>query len=800
MTQSKYSDWMRVDLHIHTDWSKKTKQNDYKGIFSVETLKAKLKENNVDVFSMTDHNIINHEAYEEYYDSYDPIHDPLLLVGVELDIIVTGGRNQTYHSLLVFNYSDKNNAKRLFDLLETKYSEKEINDFDRSLTIEEIVQLFPNEDFFFIPHAGNTKSIIDSYKHDINTAQKMVLLMQSAFEKVPEKNIHRYNEGFDKHLIDTFKNKEDNAYLQFSDNHNAGAYPCTGKDGEPHEFYYLKGSKSFETLRLAFIDPKSRIMSQSQYSSLENQTNYIESIEIAGDLFLKDAKITFSPHLNVLIGGRSSGKSLLMSIFGEKIDGIESHHNEYNVDFDKILIKSLRDATHQSITSISKDQLIYINQNEIVRYFEEKNLYVLAKSAGIEEPYDYSKKKFNDQKNDLNKHLENLLDSYNNIGGQNEFTKHFILHSSTIEEMLSGEYVFKFEYERVLGENNKESIINSTLDNVTNLKEYTILFKESDFLEFTTEEMITINEFESLVETKLSFVKNKKKIQAKKNFFLKEINNIITEKNKQLNLNARKKADAISSLSSFKKEISTRFSKLVDLKSKTKVFEEFNYSLKKEIAISDNVLLVIEVKNTISLKDLFLDGILRANNEKTSYINLLGLLSGKKSIKNHSDNSTDTLRRKSTSQLKEIYKALENPKDYLQYEDGSTSERNSPGFNSEKYLQIILSSSTSKFVFIDQPEDNLGNKFIAETLVEILREIKFKKQVFLVTHNPSVVVYGDAENVIIAHNDGSNISYEQHVIEDPNAQKEICNILDGGEYIFDMRSKKYNIQKLLKTN
>ena len=60
------------------------------------------------------------------------------------------------------------------------------------------------------------------------------------------------------------------------------------------------------------------------------------------------------------------------------------------------------------------------------------------------------------------------------------------------------------------------------------------------------------------------------------------------------------------------------------------------------------------------------------------------------------------------------------------------------------------------------------------------------------------MVYGDAENVIIANNDGSKISYKQHVIEDPFAQKEICNILDGGEYIFDMRSKKYNIQKLLK--
>ena len=29
----KYSDWFKVDLHIHTDWSKKTKTNDYQGNF-----------------------------------------------------------------------------------------------------------------------------------------------------------------------------------------------------------------------------------------------------------------------------------------------------------------------------------------------------------------------------------------------------------------------------------------------------------------------------------------------------------------------------------------------------------------------------------------------------------------------------------------------------------------------------------------------------------------------------------------------------------------------------------------------
>lgn len=137
----------------------------------------------------------------------------------------------------------------------------------------------------------------------------------------------------------------------------------------------------------------------------------------------------------------------------------------------------------------------------------------------------------------------------------------------------------------------------------------------------------------------------------------------------------------------------------------------------------------------------------------------------------------------------------------MTYKDDETSKAKSPGFNSEKYLGILLKNAKNKIIFIDQPEDNLGNKFISEELVATIRDIKFKNQIFLVTHNPSIVVYGDAENIIIAKNSKNKISYEQIVLEDVKSQKEICSILDGGEYIiFDNRAKKYNIQKILKNN
>lgn len=797
MAHEKFSNWMKVDLHIHSDWSKKTKVNDYQGNFSIENLKQKLKDNDVSIFSLTDHNIINLPAYQAFYQSYNPVEDPLLLLGVELDIIVENGNSNTYHSLLIFNYTDYVNAQIIHDKLEKKYKEKNIDIFQRQLTIGEIVELFPEDDFFFIPHAGNTKSILSSYKGQIDNAQKMVLLMQSAFEKVPEKNIQRYNDGFDKNIIEAFRNKDDNAYIQFSDNHNANKYPCTGKDGDDHEFYYLKGSRSFETLRLAFIDPKSRIKSSLQYLELSNQTNYIEKIKIEGDSILDDCILTFSPHLNVLIGGRSSGKSLMMSILGEKINGIEATNSVYKIDNSKSRIKSKIDSDFQTETAIRKEEIIYIKQNEIVRFFEKKNLEELAKSSDKLEKYNFEKRKFSEHKKNIENKIEEVLQEYNSFGNS-DLTKMFVLHSANIENILNSEYVLIFDYNSLkLTHNWSENIIecDETIENIT---AYIEEFKNDLFFDWSADELIAVSQFVAIIDTKKRLIEKKKLIQKRKFYFLDEINKLIIDQNSQLNKNAKQKAESIGILSKLKEEVGERFNKLKKLKKSTDSLEKFDYSLEHELDITADVKLIMEVECNSTLKDIILEGVKDSNSNQSLYMNLLGLLRGTKSIKNTSDNTTDTLRQKIKRLLKEVNNSLENPRDYLKYKDGGTSKRNSPGFNSEKYLEIILNNPNSKFVFVDQPEDNLGNKFIAETLVNILRKIKFRKQIFLVTHNPSVVVYGDAENVIIANNDGTKISYSQYVLEDTSAQKEICNILDGGEYIFDMRSKKYNIQKLLK--
>jgi len=798
MENKKYSDWLKIDLHIHTDWSRKTKEDDYKGNFSVDTLKIKLKENEVEIFSLTDHNIININAYKEYYEKYNTAKDPLLLVGIELDLLVrTNNGDKTYHSLLIFNYSSYEKASEVNKKLEDKYKEKEIDNKNRILTIDEIIELFPEDDFFFIPHAGNTKSIVSGYRENIEDAQKMVLLMQSAFEKVKEKARQKYNEGFNKVLVEAFKNKNDIPYIEFSDNHNIDKYPCThkGNNNKLHKFYYIKGSKNYETLRLAFIDPNSRIKSSNEYEQINHSLNYIEKLQISNDNFIEDNELTFSPHLNVIIGGRSSGKSLLLNLLGKKIDKIIVE-DKYNIENEHVSIKSKRDANYQLTTSLS-DELIYLNQGDIVRYFEEKKLYDLACESNKQEDYDSALSTFKEHKRNLEKIIDDFIASYSISYEINE-TRKFVLHNSTIENILNKNYILKFNNEKLSDDLDKSDIITELKNTVANIEENIKKLMEHDFLNISGDEKQIINNFEELIKNKALLLKKKGIVNNKIITFINCVKQLVDEKNQGLSTEARQKEEATRSLTQLKEDISNRFKKLVQLKYKCSELESFEYAKKEIIIINDDVSLVLEIEKEEEIKNIILDGINNSNKTKSLYVNILFLLNNKSNIKNYPTNDSENLNKKISRQFNYIFGKITFPKDYLKYIDGGSSKDNSPGYNSEKYLEIILKNSNNKLIFIDQPEDNLGNKFIANDLVLIIRNLKFQKQLFLVTHNPSVVVYGDAENIIIAENNNNNISYKQIVLENRQAQKEICGILDGGEYVFDNRSKKYNIKRILK--
>ena len=489
-----------------------------------------------------------------------------------------------------------------------------------------------------------------------------------------------------------------------------------------------------------------------------------------------------------------------MNLIGKKIDSLIIKQNYYDKFYgEHISIKAKRDDGYKQQTAIEKP--IYINQGDIVNYFEKNSLKELAEKSNKKLEYDEAKEKFVLHKKALQSTIQEMIDKYKDI--QEFDVKKFELHKTTIESFYSLSYTINLKIddlqttnEAIISElNEAKELVDSLIENLESLN-------SNKHLDINEAEKSIIRAFQVLIDEKLAFIETKQKNKNRINSFLSQVEKIIVDANSALSEESQQKVIAKSSIKSLEDNMKEYFSKYARLKKATKTIESFDYSKKETIEIDEHVALVLEVEKNedIKLDNMILDAIKTANLLDSLYINLVKLLQNELSIKNLSGNESVKLLQKINTSLSALFSLLDIPKDYLAYKDDETSKSKSPGFNSEKYLGILLKNSKNKIIFIDQPEDNLGNKFISEELVKTIRDIKFKNQIFLVTHNPSIVVYGDAENIVIAENTENKISYRQIVLEDVASQKEICSILDGGEYIFDNRAKKYNIQRILKEN
>jgi len=81
-------------------------------------------------------------------------------------------------------------------------------------------------------------------------------------------------------------------------------------------------------------------------------------------------------------------------------------------------------------------------------------------------------------------------------------------------------------------------------------------------------------------------------------------------------------------------------------------------------------------------------------------------------------------------------------------EEGWTSIHNlSPGQRSTALLALALTAGEEPLL-IDQPEDDLDNRYVFAEVVQVLARVCQHRQVIVATHNSNIPVLGDAEMVV----------------------------------------------------
>lgn len=125
----------------------------------------------------------------------------------------------------------------------------------------------------------------------------------------------------------------------------------------------------------------------------------------------------------------------------------------------------------------------------------------------------------------------------------------------------------------------------------------------------------------------------------------------------------------------------------------------------------------------------------------------------------------------------------------------------SKGQKATAVLLLLLLESDAPLI-VDQPEDDLDNRFISEVIVEKMRENKRQRQFVFSTHNANIPVLGDAELILgldakgdvdNGDDEGRAFLRPEHMgsIDTAAVRVLVEEILEGGKEAFERRRRKY---------
>ena len=162
-----------------------------------------------------------------------------------------------------------------------------------------------------------------------------------------------------------------------------------------------------------------------------------------------------------------------------------------------------------------------------------------------------------------------------------------------------------------------------------------------------------------------------------------------------------------------------------------------------------------------------------------------------------SDAVQATFRESITRARRRELAALRSPDRYLlelRMDDGSYRRLDelSGGQRVSVLLSLLLETEDVRPLVVDQPEDELDNRFLFETVLPALKKLKGRRQVIVATHNANIVMNGDADMVIQleATANRSRVACAG-AIEEPAVRDAIVRTVDGGEEAFRLRRRKY---------
>lgn len=114
----------------------------------------------------------------------------------------------------------------------------------------------------------------------------------------------------------------------------------------------------------------------------------------------------------------------------------------------------------------------------------------------------------------------------------------------------------------------------------------------------------------------------------------------------------------------------------------------------------------------------------------------------------------------------------------------------SAGQRAAAMLAFLLAHGEEPLI-LDQPEDDLDNHLIYDLVVRQIRENKVRRQIIVVSHNPNIVVNGDAEMLhALDFANGQCYVVQAGSLQEKAMREEVCHVMEGGREAFERRYRR----------
>ena len=760
-----------LDLHIHTSENADRINTNY----DVKKLVEKILDyngNSESLISLTDHNTINKKAYEQLVGLDEKIN---VLLGIELHI-----RNykeaEPYHAHIFFKLDDIiHEIDNINLILNNLYPIKMVSVDDDIPSLEEIVKKFDSYEFIILPHGGQNhrtfdESIPDGVNFD-NTLERTIFYNQ--FDGFTS----RTNEGVQK-TVEYFKRLNINEFINLvtgTDNYNPDDYPNPKASDAKIPFVptWMIAKPTYNGLRIS-LSESSRLFYQKEKPEISTQI--IKSCKLNNEKI--DFSVNLTPGLNVVIGESSSGKSLFIdSLYrGIKKDFSDCVYTDYGVD--KIIINNPHNFTPH-----------YINQNFLVEKINNKKIEEIDIVKTLFPSNEDTQMEVAGKLSELQEIILSLVNSVKKIETlENEFR--------TIPS------VGKLIFNGIVPKNPMNAfVIPTAVNNKT-------LFTNSDYVKYKT----LLEEISDLNNNNL-FMKDVSHYIEKIKEALDEAYNKVTIKDKIKDIVKRSKEKCDTFIENTTGENARKQQQFEHLIEKIKSYVEsynnyytylnklskYNYKIdtKSEKRGNNELFISNELKIT---EELIINSI-------NKYIKIKYSGDSIKSLKPNSLFSNNWAQKPKVNNYEDlsskIYSEFQN-KNITKYniitKDKVEFDKLSPGWKTAVILDLIFNNSNDYApLIIDQPEDNLASSYLNGDLIKSIQSTKQKRQVIIVSHNATIPMLGDAQNVIVCKNNNGKITIKNAALEEQINGQDVVDIVakltDGGKTAIKKRFKKYNLKK-----